>query len=192
MTEIDRYGYPVERVRPERPAPPPTMTAAEIEEVVKLVIAYTRREPDTALVQVWAAQSVLGRWTFEEATKAIHLWGANRGPNDFLEPSDVTRSIRADRQDRALRAEQARLEANPGDAAAAERIQQIIGELAQHMGWSEEGQDRAGFALRVRCPHCGAAEGARCVSPTTGKALTHSPCHPSRTEALGRYLRDAS
>lgn len=44
-------------------------------------------------------------------------------------------------------------------------------------------------ALAVRCPHCQAAEGARCVSRATGKALAQSACHPSRADAQADFLR---
>lgn len=188
MTEIDKWGHPVERVRPERPPQPRPLTPAEIQELIRVVVAYTRREPDEAMVQVWAAQSVIGRWTFQEAVHAIHLWGANRGPSDFLEPGDVTRLIRASRQDQAMREEAARAQA-PVDHASAARIRQVMGELAEQLGWSEEPRAREGFALRVPCPHCGAGVGARCTNPGSGRPLSTQPCHPSRADALAAQLR---
>ncbi len=190
MTEIDRYGHPVERVRPDRPTPLPTLTADEIKKVVDLVVAYTGREPDKTMIEVWATQSALGRWTFPEAARAIHLWGRDRSPNAFLEPSDVTRTIRAERQDRALREENERLR-QPGDPVAAERVQQYVTEIASKMGWDADGEpmNRGGFALKVRCPHCGVSPGARCVTPSTGSTLTKQPCHPSRADALAEHLR---
>lgn len=192
MTEVDRYGHPVERVIPDRPAPIPPLSPAEIEKIVDLVVAYTRRQPDATMVEVWAAQSVIGRWTFPEAARAIHLWGRDRQPGQWLEPSDVTRLVRAERQDRAMREEAARLAAIPADPAAAKRVEQITRELAARMGWSEESVDRANFALKVGCPHCGAAVNTRCTTPSTGRPLQLSTCHPARAEALAEHLRTAS
>lgn len=185
MAEIDRYGRAVDRVAPQRPPQPPLLTGAELKAVLDVVVAYTKIEPDKTLIEVWAAQSGIGRWTYDEAVRAVHQWAADRAPNAFLEPSDVTRAIRAARQDRALRAEQRRLEDGPAaDPASAERITQIVGHLAKSMGWTEEGQERVGLALRVGCPYCGAPVGTRCTTPATGKPLRRSPCHPARAEAL--------
>lgn len=189
MTEIDRYGKPVERVTPERPPPVPPLTVDEIEKLLDLVVAYTGREPDRTLVEVWAAQSAIGRWTFAEAARAIHLWGRDREPHHWLTPADVTRLIRAERQDRAMREEAARLEARPANPASAARIAEITQELAQQLGWSEESVDRTNFALKVVCPHCHAAVNSRCTHPTTGRPLQQSACHPARAEALVEYLR---
>lgn len=77
-------------------APPvQCLTQEDLQEIIDLVVAYTGREPDKSLIQTWAAQSVIGRWSYPEASRAIHLWAANRGPNDFLEPADVTRTLKA-------------------------------------------------------------------------------------------------
>lgn len=179
---------PAERIRPERPAQPKPLTANEVTRIVDLVVAYTRREPDATMVQVWAAQSVIGRWTCAEAEAAIHLWASRREPGDFLEPGDVTRTIRAQRQDHAMRAEQARNEATPANPAAAERIREIVGGLAQRMGWHDEDTPRGpGASLAVACPHCHAAVGSRCQSG--GKPLRKAACHPSRSDALAAQLK---
>lgn len=186
----------LDRVRPERPMQPAPLTDDEIAQVVDLVVAYTRREPDRTMVQVWAAQSVIGRWTCTEAEQAIHLWAAHREPGAFLEPDTVTRAIRADRQDRALRAEAARLR-EPADAAAAERIREIVSGIAERRsvpsdqpsgGDEKPGADDprgAGPVLSVACPHCGADVGEHC---TTGapryRRLGGAGCHPSRAAAL--------
>lgn len=190
MTELDRYGYPVERVHPERPAPPRPLTAEEVQTVIDLVVAYTRREPDATMVQVWATQSLIGRWTAEEAVRAIHMWGADRGPNDFLEPSDITRAIRAGRRDQAMREEAARLAQHPGDPAAVERIEEIVAEVANTLGWDDD-RKPGETALKVGCPHCGVPAGRRCVTKD-GKPLLKSPCHPSRFEEQGRQLKEGA
>jgi hypothetical protein len=190
MTELDRYGYPVERVRPDRLAPPPPLAQEELGQLLDLVVAYTRREPDKTMVQVWATQSVLGRWTYAEAAQAIHLWGRDRGPSDFLEPSDVTRLIKSARQDKAMREEAARIARNPGDPAAAERIEQIVAEVAQNLGWDDDRQPGQ-TALKVGCPHCGVPAGKRCVN-NRGLPLKESPCHPSRYEAQAEQWKQGA
>lgn len=74
--------------------PAQRLTQQDFQSIIDLVVAYTGREPDKTLVQTWAAQSAIGRWTYPEAARAIHLWASNRGPRDFLEPADVTRTLR--------------------------------------------------------------------------------------------------
>src|SRR5690606_15337461 len=106
----------------------------------------------------------------------------------FRSPGDVTRLIRASRQDQAMREEATRAQA-PVDHASADRIRQVVGELAEQLGWSEEPKAREGFALRVPCPHCGAGVGARCTNPGSGRPLSTQPCHPSRADALAAQLR---
>jgi hypothetical protein len=189
MTELDRYGNPVERVRPERPPQPRPLNADEIQALIDLVVAYTRREPDRTMVEVWATQSLLGRWTYPEAAQAIHRWGYNRAPDAFLEPSDVTRTIRADRQEAAQRAEQARLEALPADPAAVERVREIVGGIAARMGWPVDEVEQASPVpvLAVPCPHCLASAGTSCTA--NGRPLQKTRCHPSRSEALAEQLK---
>lgn len=72
----------------------PRLTQDDFQSIVDLVVAYTGREPDRTLVETWAAQASIGRWTYPEAARAIHLWASNREPRDFLEPADVTRTLR--------------------------------------------------------------------------------------------------
>jgi hypothetical protein len=108
---------------------------------------------------------------------------------EYLMPAHVTARVKATRQDRAMRDEALALEAAPTDPVAAQRVTAIVDELAKSMGWSERGDQRTSFALKVRCPHCNAEPGVRCVNPKTGKALTQSACHPSRAEALADLLR---
>lgn len=188
MTEIDRFGHPVERVRPDRPPAPPSLTADEVETIVDLVVAYTRRDPDRSMVQVWAAQSQIGRWTAAEAIRAIHLWGADRKQGEFLEPSDVTRLIRAERKDRAMRDEAARLAAHPADAAKAAKVEEVVNELASRMGW-EDDRDKA--AMSVECPYCHAKPRERCTGKG-GRPLRQSPAHPARVDAQADARKRAS
>lgn len=166
------------------------MTHDEVVDLLTAISAYDNRKANPASVLAWGKAAELGRWTLTEALDAVHAH-FSESP-DYLMPAHITARVKAARQDRALREENAALTAAPVDPAAAERIQQVIGDLAQQMGWSEEHQDRAGFALRVACPHCRASVGTRCVSPTTGKALKSSACHPSRAEQLAAHLKGAS
>jgi hypothetical protein len=167
------------------------LTRPEMVDLLTAASAYDNRKPNPAAVMAWGKAAELERWTFEEALAALHLHYASS--TEFAMPAHITALIKADRQDRALREEGARqLEQSPANPAAAARIQQITDELAQQMGWVEEGQTRTGFALKVACPHCHAVAGERCVSPSTGKALRKSPAHGSRVDALAELLRETS
>jgi hypothetical protein len=166
------------------------MTTDDVVDLLSAITAYDNRNASQATVLAWAKAAELGRWTLPEALDAVHAHFAES--TDFLMPAHITTRVKATRQDRALRAENAALTAAPTDPAAAERIQQVIGELARTMGWSDEHQDRQGFALRVACPHCRASVGVRCVSPKSGKPLQSSACHPSRAEQLADHLKGAS
>jgi hypothetical protein len=167
-----------------------TMSTDDVVDLLSAITAYDNRNASAANVLAWAKAAELGRWTLPEALDAVHAHFAES--TDFLMPAHITTRVKATRQDRALRQQQAELEAAPVDPAAAARIQQVIGELAQQMGWSEEHQDRAGFALRVACPHCGSAVGVRCTSRSSGKPLKESACHPSRADVLAQQLKGAS
>ncbi|GAA0897852.1 hypothetical protein [Pseudonocardia zijingensis] len=179
MTEIDRYGHPVERIRPERPAPPPPLTPAEIGGLLDLVVGYTGREPDKTLVEIWAAQSLLGRWTYSEAARAIHLWGANRGPNDFLQPADVTRAIRAERQDRAMRQPQP-----VPDPIGQQRLRELIDGAFQAITDDPDDPSDAArrAALQHACDYCGAKPSEPCTRQGLSGRVRLAKVHPSRLE----------
>lgn len=163
------------------------MTHDEIVDLLTAISAYDNRKPNPASVLAWGKAAELGRWTLQEALQAVHEHFSENP--DYLMPAHVTTRVKATRQDLALRQQQRELEAAPVDPAAAARIQQVVGELAQSMGWSEERQDRKGFALRVACPHCHAPAGVRCSQPSSGRPLKESACHPSRAELLAEHLR---
>jgi hypothetical protein len=177
MTEIDRWGHPVERIRPERPPQPDPLTPAEVKAIIDLVVAYTRREPDKTIVQVWATQSALGRWTYAEAARAIHVWGSTRGKNDFLEPSDITRAIRAERQDRAMR--EPLPAPNPIGQA---RLHKLIANAFQSI--SDNPDDPGDVARRAAltrpCPHCGANQAEPCTRLSLRGRVRLAKVHPSR------------
>jgi hypothetical protein len=166
------------------------MTTDDVVDLLSAITAYDNRNAGAANVLAWAKAAELGRWTLPEALDAVHAHFAEDPA--YLMPAHITARVKATRQDRALRQEQAALEATPVNPAAANRIQQIIGQLAKRMGWTEESTDRSGFALKVRCPHCNAAPGNRCVSLTSGQPLKKAACHPSRTDVLAEHLKGAS
>jgi hypothetical protein len=165
------------------------MTTDDVVDLLSAITAYDNRNASPANVIAWAKAAELGRWTLPEALDAVHAHFSEC--TDFLMPAHITARVKAARQDRALRAQNAELTAAPTDPAAAGRIARIITQLAAHMGWTDAGVERAGFALKVRCPHCHAPEGARCATPA-GKPLTRNACHPSRAEVLAAQLRGAS
>lgn len=166
------------------------LTRPEMVNLLTAASAYDNRQPNPAAVMAWGKASEIGRWTFDEALEALHAHYAET--TDFVMPGHITARIRVERQDRAMRAEARQLEETPTNPAAAERIQQIITEVAEQMGWTEPGTPRTGFALKVRCPHCGAAEGKRCFNPANEKPLTKTTCHESRALALADFMRTTS
>jgi hypothetical protein len=166
------------------------LTRPEMVDLLTAASAYDNRKPNPAAVMAWGKAAELERWTFEEAMAALHAHYAVS--TEFVMPAHITALIKAERQDRAMRQEFAALEEAPADPATAERIAVIIDEVAEQMGWVEQGQSRTGFALKVACPHCRAALGERCVNPSNGKALRNSPAHGSRIDALAEFLRETS
>lgn len=166
------------------------LTHDQVVDLLTAISAYDNRKPNPAAILAWGKAAELGRWTLPEALDAVH--GHFAEDTDYLMPAHVTARVKATRQDRAMRAEALALEAAPVDPEQAAKVSRVIDALAEQMGWEGRAGERQSFALRVRCPHCGAAEGTRCTNPKTGKALTQSACHPSRAEALADTMRDAS
>jgi len=163
------------------------MNQNEIVDLLTAVSAYDNRKPNAASVLAWGKAAELGRWTLPEALDAVHWHFASS--TEYLMPAHITALVKSARQDRAMRDEALALEAAPVDPVAAQRVEAIVDELAKQMGWDDRSSKREGFALKVACPHCRAAVGARCVHPKSGKALTKSACHPARAEALAEVLR---
>jgi hypothetical protein len=166
------------------------MTADQIIDLLTAVSAYDNRKPNPAAVLAWGKAAELGRWTLPEALDAVHAHFSEDPA--YLMPAHVTVRVKAARQDRAMREEALALTAAPENPAVASRVQEIVGALANRMGWEDSDRPRSGFALQVRCPHCGASEGVRCTQPSTGAALKQSSAHPARTEALAARLRGAA
>lgn len=109
---------------PDLDALPAPLPDAEITVLVEAVVAYEPwREVDESLLDIWTAQSAVGRWTFPEALRAIHAWAATRERGTFLDPADVTRAIRAEREDRLSRAAAPpRFTPEPDEGRARDRV----------------------------------------------------------------------
>jgi len=163
------------------------MTHNEIVDLLTAISAYDNRKPNPAAVLAWGKAAELGRWTLPEALDAVHEHFSENP--DYLMPAHVTAKVKAHRQDRAMREEALAIEAAPVDLEAAARVQAVVADLARSMGWSDRGESRTSYALKVACPHCGAVAGARCTAKSTGKPLSQSACHPARAEALAEQLR---
>lgn len=165
------------------------MTNDDIVDLLSAITAYDNRNASQSTVLAWGKASELGRWTLPEALDAVHEHFAES--TEYLMPAHVTARIKATRQDRALRNEALAIEAGVVDPAAADRVAQVVADIANCLGW-DDGRQPGGTALKVRCPHCGASPGNRCISTSTGKALTQSACHPSRADAQAELLRGSA
>lgn len=157
----------------------------EVVDLMTAISAYDNRKPNPAAVLAWGKAAELGRWTLPEALDAVHAHFAECP--DYLMPAHVTQRVKAARTDRAMRDEAVALEAGPADPVAAARVQAIVAEVAETLGW-ETDRRGGGLALRVRCPFCAAAAGVRCVATVTGVPLRKSGCHPSRAELLATQM----
>lgn len=165
------------------------MTHGQVVDLLTAISAYDNRKPNPAAVMAWGKASELGRWTLTEALDAVHEHFSEN--TEYLMPAHVTGRVKAARQDRAMRDEALALDAAPVDPVAAARIQAIVSDVAGSLGW-DANRNTTGTAIKVRCPHCAAAPGMRCVATSTGKNLQHSACHPSRAEAQAEQWRGAS
>lgn len=165
------------------------MDRNEIVDLLSAITAYDNRNPNQSAVLAWGKAAELGRWTLPEALDAVHAHFSENP--DYLMPAHVTARVRAARQDRAMRDEALAIEAGPVDPVAAGRIQQIVADIADSLGWQGDREPGA-TAMKVRCPYCRVAPGVRCVATSTGKALTKSGCHPSRADVLAEHLKGAS
>lgn len=189
----------------------PPMTADELTALVELIVAYTGREPDETMLDVWGTQAGLGRWTFPEASRALHAWAGNHPAGEWLDPAKLADLIRAARRDRGMR-ERAAVErkrtdevqaaitadgepgASPADPdakappATPEFRRQMLANIAADLGWDRGDTRPAEFrdtALAVACPHCGAPPGQFChVLSRPNERLVKRGAHPSRVELL--------
>lgn len=168
------------------------MTHNEIVDLLTAVSAYDNRKPNPASVIAWGKASELGRWTLPEALDAVA--GHFTESTDYLMPAHITTRVKTARRDRLeleRREERLAIEAVV-DPVAAARVQAVVAAVARSMGWPTRSEKRTSYALKVPCPHCGAAAGVRCTAKSTGKPLAKSACHPARTEALADALRGES
>ena len=183
----------------------PPMNAAEVIAFCELIVAYTERNPDENLLEVWGTQAAMGRWTFAEASRALHAWFHNHPDGqDYLKPKILGDMIRAARQDQALRAEAERartrvaeIEAarehpestRPGEPSTDEFRRQMIAGIAADLGWDTAADavsaELRETALAVACPHCQAPPGQFChVLSRPDRRLAKRGAHPSRVELL--------
>jgi hypothetical protein len=154
------------------------MTHDEVVDLLSAINVHDHRAVGRPTIAEWLAVADVGRWTYVEALAAMRAHFTDS--KEYLMPAHITERIRAARADAAARelAEAAAVI----DVASAERVAEIVAELAETLAWPQSTPE-ARAALRVRCPHCRAAPGERCQTPS-GKRLTESPCHPSRLAAV--------
>lgn len=184
MTEIDRWGQPVERVAPQRPPQPPPMTRAEIGRLLAAVVAYDNREPTEPTEFAWGAAAQDARWTYDEAVLAVRQHYA--ASTEWIMPAHVTERIRAARQDRAMRAEAE--QARVADVTAAARVREVCAEFGiTHFSISDDTREHP-RGLHVDCPSCKARRGNACTHPTRG--VIPGLMHPSRADAERAYIAD--
>lgn len=103
--ERDEDGAVTRRDPIPSPPQPLPLYPREIGLLVEAVVAYEPwRAVDQTLIDVWTAQAQLGRWTFAEAMRAIHTWAQTRTRGEFLDPAEVTRMVKREREDVLSRA----------------------------------------------------------------------------------------
>jgi hypothetical protein len=186
------------------------MPAAQLRDLVERFIGEQRRDPSPPLIEEWAGQVALGRWTYAEARRALAQWIASHPDRRrLLEPTDIAGLIRAERQDRAMRettaqARERYAEVDAARAAAAgapvewpepdeppstpEFRAAMFGQIAAECGWDVDAPSDPAMrdtALGIGCPHCGAPPGQFChVLSRPDRRLAKRGAHPSRVDAL--------
>lgn len=153
------------------------MNRNEVIDLLSAITAYDNRNATRETVLAWSKAAEIGRWTLPEALEAVHEHFAEA--TEYLLPGHITQRIKAARQDRHMRHELQQLDAAPVNPAAADRIQQIVNQVSERLGW-EADRDRS--AMTVECPYCHAKPRERCTTKD-GKRLRLSPAHPARVEA---------
>lgn len=161
------------------------MNRDEVIDLLSAITAYDNRNATRETVLAWSKAAEIGRWTLPEALEAVHAHFAES--TEYLLPGHVTQRIKAERQDRHMRQDPREIEA-PANPAAAERIQEIVAEVGEKLGWAA---DRDRSALTVACPFCRAQPRERCTSKD-GRQLKQSPAHPARIEAQAKQWREAA
>jgi hypothetical protein len=158
------------------------MTPDQIVDLLTIATAYDRRTVGEGDVHAWLDSARRGRWTFDEAAEAVKAYYATTiADRPFVMPSHITHLIKAERQDRAMRATNRELvQAGPPHP----RTAAMAAELAAKF---EIPEPRS--ALRVPCPFCGATPGNPCTRPAPG-GEKRTTTHPSRVEAsAGKVTR---
>lgn len=185
MTELDRWGYPVERVTPARPPAQPAMTARGIGDVLAVVVAYDNREITEAVVAAWLAAAQDARWTRDEAVIAVRQHYANT--TEWIMPAHVTERVRAARQDRAMRADAER--DRVVDPTVAARVRDLCAEYGiTHFSISDDTREHP-RGMHVACRVCHARRGEPCTHPTRGDRVVGF-VHSSRLDDERAYVAE--
>lgn len=153
------------------------MDTQQVRQLLAVVIAYDNRKLAEANILAWSEAARRGRWTLDEAVEAVHDHYGRE--STWLMPGHVTASIRAKRQDQAMREQAAwQIEAAP-------RVAELVAGVLPDV---DETVDRepppAPSKYRNGCPHCHAAPGDPCVRPSRDAAPVQlAGVHPSRLNA---------
>lgn len=151
----------------------------QVRQLLALVMAYDNRRPGDATIRAWSEAARRGRWTYDEATEAIHAHYATE--TTWLMPGHVTQRIRAARPPVTMSAEP-----TPApDQIGQRRVAEII-----RGGFSDVDDEPAAPPvlpppeLAVACPHCQAAPGTHCTRPGRSGPVPMQRPHPARREAV--------
>lgn len=154
------------------------MTRDQIIDLLSVVVAYDNRHAGQGQLAAWTEAADRGHWTYDLALDAIH--GHYAESRDWIMPADVTKRVRAAKQDQRLRAAIGPPQPEP-DPEAAARHQAIVNRA---MGWTDDRRpDPVRGALGATCPHCHAAPRSTCTRPGTAGRRVDCPPHPSRWDA---------
>lgn len=157
-----------------------TLTEDQIKHLLAAAMAYDNRKPGQANVSAWGEAAYRERWDYHGALEAIHAHYATS--TAFLMPAHITAHVKAARQDESMRKQ---IEAPLPDPIGQDRLNRLIADCFQSIGRDydpvvvAERRD----ALRVACPHCGAAPRSECTRAGRGGPV-RSDVHPSRLELV--------
>lgn len=157
------------------------LTNNQVVELLKAASGYDGRRPNDPARDAWAEQAKRGRWTYAEALEAIHDHYAET--EKWIMPVVISAKIKEARRQRAEAERRATEAARTVDAAGQERVRTAVAEIAMRLGMPVD-PDHDEARRVIKCPHCGAMPGERCVNPQTGRPLRESPGHDSRVEAM--------
>jgi hypothetical protein len=154
------------------------MDTQQVRQLLAVVIAYDNRKLAEANILAWSEAARRGRWTLAEAIEAVHDHYGRE--STWLMPGHVTASIRAKRQDHAMREQAAwQIEAAP-------RVAELVAGVLPDVDAAVVDHEPPPVPSKYRnaCPHCHAAPGAPCVRPSHGpKPVALAGVHPARLNA---------